>query len=95
MVSLVGLIITLLAHQDKPLPKWPNLVNINSIVSLFALLMRASTGMVLAEGTMVLKATHSLKEPLMIRDRHKPVKVAMVSKFTKAKGYGTLRLCKS
>ncbi|KAF1848787.1 uncharacterized protein K460DRAFT_275609 [Cucurbitaria berberidis CBS 394.84] len=49
-LSLLGLIATLLAHQDKPLPKWPQLVSINSIVSLFSLLMRAGVGMALAEG---------------------------------------------
>jgi hypothetical protein len=50
VLALVGLIVTLLAHQHKPLPQWPQLVNINSIISLFVLVMRSSVAMVLAEG---------------------------------------------
>jgi hypothetical protein len=50
LLSLIGLIATLHAHQKRPLPQWPQLVNINSIVSLFSILIRAGVGMVLAEG---------------------------------------------
>ena len=50
ILALAGLVTTLLAHQDKPLPEWPQLVTINSIISLFSLLMRAGVGVVLAEG---------------------------------------------
>jgi hypothetical protein len=35
ITALVGLVTTLLAHQNKPLPQWPQLVTINSIISLF------------------------------------------------------------
>jgi hypothetical protein len=51
LLTLAGLIITLLAHQSKPIPQWPQLVTINSVVSLFSLLMRAGVGIVLTEGT--------------------------------------------
>jgi hypothetical protein len=51
ILTLAGLIATLLAHQHRPLPQWPRLVNINSIISLFSLLMRSCVGVVLAEGT--------------------------------------------
>jgi hypothetical protein len=30
---------TLHAHQDRPPPQWPQLVNINAIVSLFSMLI--------------------------------------------------------
>jgi hypothetical protein len=50
LLSLAGLIATLHAHQNRPLPQWPQLVNINSIVSLFSILIRAGVGVVLAEG---------------------------------------------
>ncbi|KAH6839314.1 hypothetical protein B0T12DRAFT_428395 [Alternaria alternata] len=50
ILALAGLVTTLLAHQNKPLPQWPQLVTINSIISLFSLLMRAGVGVVLAEG---------------------------------------------
>ncbi|KAF2849567.1 hypothetical protein T440DRAFT_533728 [Plenodomus tracheiphilus IPT5] len=32
--SLGGLILTLLTHQNRPLPQWPQLVTINSIISM-------------------------------------------------------------
>jgi hypothetical protein len=51
LLSLFGLILTLLAHQNRPLPQWPRLVTINSIISIFSLLIRAGVGVVLAEGT--------------------------------------------
>lgn len=50
ILALAGLTATLLVHQNKPLPQWPQLVTINSIISLFSLLMRACAGVVLAEG---------------------------------------------
>ncbi|KAH6613087.1 hypothetical protein C7974DRAFT_322140 [Boeremia exigua] len=50
IIALGGLTATLLVHQNKPLPQWPQLVTINSIISLFSLVMRACVGVVLAEG---------------------------------------------
>jgi hypothetical protein len=37
-----------MAHQNRPLPDWPQIV---SIVSLFSMMIRAGVSMVLAEGT--------------------------------------------
>jgi hypothetical protein len=50
VLTFAGLVATLLAHQNKPNPKWPQLVTINSIILLFSLLMRAAVSLVLAEG---------------------------------------------
>ena len=50
ILALAGLVVTLFAHQGRPLFQWPMLVTINSITSLFSLLMRACVGVVLAEG---------------------------------------------
>ncbi|KAJ8109669.1 hypothetical protein OPT61_g7293 [Boeremia exigua] len=50
VLALGGLVATLVVHQDKPQPEWPQLVTINSFVSLFSLLMRTGVGVVLAEG---------------------------------------------
>lgn len=50
IAALGGLVATLLVHENKPLPQWPQLVTINSIISLFSLVMRACVGVVLAEG---------------------------------------------
>lgn len=50
ILSLCSLVVTLRSHEGKPLPEWPQLITINSIVSLCSLLMRAGVGLVLAEG---------------------------------------------
>ena len=50
VLSLANPVTTLVAHQDKPQPNWPQLISINSIVSLFSLPMRTGASMVLAEG---------------------------------------------
>ena len=50
LVSLMGLVLVLSKHQGKPIPEWPQLITINSVVSLFALFMRIGVGVVLAEG---------------------------------------------
>ncbi|KAF2116834.1 hypothetical protein BDV96DRAFT_598678 [Lophiotrema nucula] len=49
-LSLMGLVMILRAHEAGPLPDWPQLVTINSIVSIFTLFIRAGIAMVLAEG---------------------------------------------
>lgn len=58
ILSLAGLVTTLMAHEEKPLPQWPQLVNINSIISLFSLVMRTCVGVVLAEGTLSARLAH-------------------------------------
>lgn len=70
VLALAGLVATLLSHQNKPLPQWPQLVTINSIISLFSLLMRACVGVVLAEGTY----GHTIVgADIDIHDRYQPV----------------------
>jgi hypothetical protein len=50
LLIFAGLVAMLLVHQDKAIPEWPQIVSINSIVSLFSLFMRTGVGVVLAEG---------------------------------------------
>jgi hypothetical protein len=56
----------ILAHQNKPMPEWPQIVSINSIISLFALLMRAGVGTVLTEGVFATLST-SIADPWAYR----------------------------
>jgi hypothetical protein len=65
LLSLLGLVATLLAQQNKPMPEWPQIVSINSIISLFALLMRAGVGTVLTEGVFATLST-SIADPRTI-----------------------------
>jgi hypothetical protein len=50
VLTLAGLVAILSAHQGKPLPNWPQLITINSVLSLFSLLMRTGVSVILAEG---------------------------------------------
>lgn len=49
-LSLLALVVTLLVHQNRPLPNWPRLITINALVSIFTSLFRSAIAMVLAEG---------------------------------------------
>jgi hypothetical protein len=55
LLAVAGLVITLRAHEHKTLPDWPQLVTINSIVSIFSLLIRGGVCYILAEGISQLK----------------------------------------
>jgi hypothetical protein len=61
LISLLGLVTTLLVHQDRPLPKWPSLITINALVSIFTSVFRSGIAMALAEGDYQLtyKAQHT------------------------------------
>lgn len=60
ILTLAGLVTTLLAHQGKPFPEWPQLVSINSLVSLFSLLLRICVSVILTEG---MSQSYRLREP--------------------------------
>ena len=80
LLAFGGLFTTLMAHQARPLPQWPQLVTINSIVSLFSLLIRASVGLILAEGKLSsLMVLHISNLDADNRHRYQPIQVAMVS----------------
>ena len=82
LLSLLGLVATLLAHRDKPLPQWPQLVSLNSIVSLFSLFIRSGVGVVLAEGLSG-DPKHCLEVKTLNRDRNQLVQMAVVSQWKK------------
>lgn len=77
ILALAGLVATLSAHQSKPLPQWPQLVTINSIISLFSLIMRACVGVVLAEGRSP-SSECRCNTNANHHTRHKPVQVELV-----------------
>lgn len=54
-VSFVAIIITLLMHQNRPLPHWPSLISINTLIAIFTSVMRASMLLPVAEGISQLK----------------------------------------
>jgi hypothetical protein len=55
--SLIGLIVTLKMHERRTIPEWPYKLTINSIISLFILVLKTSALVVLCEGISQLKWT--------------------------------------
>jgi Protein of unknown function (DUF3176) len=53
--AFIAIIITLFIHQDRPLPKWPSLISINTLVSIFTNIMQAALLLPIAEGVSQLK----------------------------------------
>ena len=42
LLALVAIVILLAARKDRPLPKWPSLLNINSLVAIFSSISKAA-----------------------------------------------------
>lgn len=42
LISLAGIVITLVLHADRPLPRWPFSITINALVSTLATISRSS-----------------------------------------------------
>jgi hypothetical protein len=53
--SLAGLIITLRVHERRSIPEWPYGLTINSVISLFTLVLKSSALVVACEGISQLK----------------------------------------
>lgn len=45
-----AIVITVAIHQDKPLPQWPRLISVNSLIAIFTALLKAAILMPVAEG---------------------------------------------
>lgn len=54
-IAFAAIIITLILHQNRPLPKWPSLISINTLISIFTAIMKASMLLPIAEGVSQLK----------------------------------------
>lgn len=55
VVALAAMVITLLLHQDKPLPKWPSAITINALIAVFSAILKACVVMPIAESISQLK----------------------------------------
>lgn len=51
ILALLAVALTLSIHQGRPLPQWPYKVTINSLVSVYVVVMKAAMLVVVAEGT--------------------------------------------
>ena len=50
ILALTAVVIILALHQNKPMPQWPSLISINSLVSIFTSIMKAAMLLPVAEG---------------------------------------------
>lgn len=50
LLSLLAIIILLVIHKDKPLPKWPKMITINSLLAVFSTLLKMGLALPLSEG---------------------------------------------
>ena len=50
ILSLIAIIVTLQPHQNKPLPQWPYNISVNSLISVYVVVLKASALLVIAEG---------------------------------------------
>lgn len=50
LVSLFAIVATLYPHDGQPLPKWPFSITINALLSVYAVVMKASMLLILASG---------------------------------------------
>lgn len=41
-VAFVAIIITLTIHRNRPLPQWPHLISINTLIAIFTAILKAS-----------------------------------------------------
>lgn len=54
-LALVAIVITLVLHRDRPLPKWPSAITINALIAVFTAVFKACLMMPIAEGIGQLK----------------------------------------
>ncbi len=95
VISLLGMVLTLWKHQDKPLPDWPQPVSINAIVSLFSMTLRGTLGVVVAEGPSLQPIDMQFEQSFVTHPRNQSVKVAMVSTSSAVGRLTVSRRCQS
>lgn len=61
ILALAAMYITLAMHRDQPLPQWPGMISINSLIAIFTVVLKVTLMMPLAEGV----AFHSLSSALL------------------------------
>ncbi|CAO2658212.1 Nn.00g059350.m01.CDS01 [Neocucurbitaria sp. VM-36] len=50
MLSLLAIVILLVIHKNKPLPKWPKMITINSLLAVFSTLLKMGLALPLSQG---------------------------------------------
>lgn len=77
LLSLGAIILILALYDNEPLPHWPLKININSLVSIFNTIMKATMLAILAAGTTQPSST-DLNHADLCATRHRPTQMAVV-----------------
>jgi hypothetical protein len=65
VLCLISIAVILAIHRDQPLPRWPKMISINSLIAIFTALMRAAIIFPVAQGTLTIIRMHV--ESILIR----------------------------
>ena len=55
LLALVAIVVTIYPHQGRPLPQWPYNISVNSLIAIYAVILKATMLLVVAEGLSQLK----------------------------------------
>lgn len=55
LAALIAIVVTVRAHEHKPLPKWQYGLTVNAMIAAYTVILKAAAGLVLAEGISHLK----------------------------------------
>ena len=50
LLAILAIVLTLALHQDQPLPNWPFGISVNSLVSVFVVILKGGMLLILGEG---------------------------------------------
>ena len=50
LLSTMAIVLTLALHQNQPLPNWPFSISVNSLVSIFVVILKGGMLLILGEG---------------------------------------------
>jgi hypothetical protein len=74
-LALAAIFITLAIHSDRPMPQWPKLISINSLIAIFTAVLKAALMMPVAEGIVY----NSVSRTPLTLDRYWTAQMALVS----------------
>lgn len=50
VVALLAIVVTLRPHQDEPLPQWPYHISVNTLISIYVVILKGAVLLVIANG---------------------------------------------
>ena len=69
IASLLAVVVTLSTHQGQPLPHWPYGISINSVISIYVIILKAAMLLAVTEGISQMKFAW-FQRPRSLKDLH-------------------------